>query len=195
MKNKQDLRITRTHKMIKEAFFKLMEKESFEKISVQAIADVAMVSRTTFYLHFLDKYDLLDKIENEVLDEIKGMVIGFALEDAIADISSKKPFTILLQMYEYIKENRQFFVLIMGENGDPSFFYKLYETIIHTVPQSINVDRLKIPQHYAVALLIGVHTSIINEWLKTGLKETPEEMITMITQVMRDVPKNIYRMD
>jgi hypothetical protein len=62
-----------------------------------------------------------------------------------------------------------------------------------TAPKFINVDKLKIPEHYAIAFTIGAQTSIINEWLKTGMKETPQEIVSMITQVMQDVPKNMFK--
>ena len=37
---------------------KLMETQSFEKISVSEICEVCGVSRKTFYYHFQDKYSL-----------------------------------------------------------------------------------------------------------------------------------------
>jgi len=189
-----DLRISRTHKMIKEALFELMDTMGFDKISVQNLTKKAMVSRTTFYLHYKDKYDLLDQIENEILDGFKNIITNLPLDEIVTKgLSNEKPFSLLLRIYEYVKENQQFFKLIMGKNGDPSFYYKLSETMKLTALKNINVDRLKIPEHYAVVFTFGVQTGIINEWLRTGMKETPQEIVSMITQVMHDVPKNIYR--
>lgn len=188
-----DLRISRTHKMIKEAFLELMDSIGFEKITVQALTKKAMISRTTFYLHYQDKYDLLDKIENEILDGIKNIALNLSMEDMIKNgISDGKPYLTLLNVYKYIKENKQFFRLIMSENGDLSFHYKLNETMKDVVYHNIGMHRLKIPIQYAIAFSIGFQTSIINEWIKTDMKETPEEIVKMITQVMHDVPKNIY---
>lgn len=61
-----DLRIKRTQKAIKEALFALIEEKGFEHISVKDITDRAMISRNTFYLHYSDKYDLLNKICDEL---------------------------------------------------------------------------------------------------------------------------------
>ena len=47
MDSNVDLRISRTHKMIKAAFFELMETIGFDKITVQDLTKKAMVSRTT----------------------------------------------------------------------------------------------------------------------------------------------------
>lgn len=65
-----DLRIKRTQKAIKEAFFILVEEKGFEHISVKDITDKAMISRNTFYLHYEDKYDLLNKICDELMRKL-----------------------------------------------------------------------------------------------------------------------------
>ncbi|MDR2932476.1 MAG: TetR/AcrR family transcriptional regulator, partial [Oscillospiraceae bacterium] len=56
---KQDLRVTRTHKALVSALFMLLKKQPFQKITVNELCEAAMVSRATFYLHFEDKYHLL----------------------------------------------------------------------------------------------------------------------------------------
>lgn len=62
-----DLRIQRTQKSIKQAFFDLIEEEGFDHISVKDITARAMISRNTFYLHYSDKFDLLNKICDEIV--------------------------------------------------------------------------------------------------------------------------------
>lgn len=54
-----DLRIKRTQKSIKNAFYELIEEKGFDHISVKDITERAMISRNTFYLHYNDKFDLL----------------------------------------------------------------------------------------------------------------------------------------
>ncbi|GJM68954.1 hypothetical protein HMSSN036_11700 [Paenibacillus macerans] len=56
-----DRRIAKTRQAIMEAFVMLMGEKSFEKITIQEIADRANVNRGTVYLHFTDKYALLDQ--------------------------------------------------------------------------------------------------------------------------------------
>ena len=58
----EDLRIKRTQRAIKDAFYSLVEEKGFEHITVKDITERAMISRNTFYLHYEDKYDLLNKI-------------------------------------------------------------------------------------------------------------------------------------
>lgn len=68
----QDIRITKTHMALSKTLMELLEKKSFQKITVNDICQQAMVSRSTFYLHFEDKYQLMRfclEIERQKLDE------------------------------------------------------------------------------------------------------------------------------
>lgn len=56
----RDPRIRRTRQLLQCALRALMEKKSFDEISVQDITEEATVNRATFYDHYTDKYALLD---------------------------------------------------------------------------------------------------------------------------------------
>ena len=55
-------KITKTQKKFEESLLKLMETKKFEAITVNDITELADVNRSTFYRHYLDKYELLEKI-------------------------------------------------------------------------------------------------------------------------------------
>lgn len=57
---KEDLRIKRTDKALSNAIFTLLERQSFIRLTINDICGEALVSRATFYAHFVDKYDLLE---------------------------------------------------------------------------------------------------------------------------------------
>lgn len=64
---KQDLRVIRTHALIKNALIDLLKTQEFEKISVQDIVEKAMVNRATFYKYYSGKSDLA----GAMIDELK----------------------------------------------------------------------------------------------------------------------------
>ena len=63
---KKDLRYIRTRKSIMDAFVKISDKKDFKDIIIKDITTEAMINRATFYYHFVDKYDLLEKVLSEV---------------------------------------------------------------------------------------------------------------------------------
>ena len=59
----------RTKHLFKDALLRLLETESFAYISVKDIVEKADFNRTTFYNHYIDKFDLLDDVTQDLLDE------------------------------------------------------------------------------------------------------------------------------
>lgn len=64
---KKDLRVMKTRKIIMDSFVKLSGVKEFKDITVKDITTEAMINRATFYYHFKDIYDLLEKVLVEVL--------------------------------------------------------------------------------------------------------------------------------
>ena len=62
----EDLRVTRTRKMLEEALIELTVEKGFAAVTVRDITERAMVNRSTFYRHYLDKFDLLEQYTNAV---------------------------------------------------------------------------------------------------------------------------------
>ena len=60
VEEKIDPRIKRTRSLLGQAFSEVLAQKGFHAVSVQDITEKAGVNRTTFYLHFPDKYALLD---------------------------------------------------------------------------------------------------------------------------------------
>jgi AcrR family transcriptional regulator len=79
---REDPRVTRTRKLLQDAFLTLLNEKGFHAITVQDVAARATVNRTTFYAHFLDKYDLLDQLLGEYFRQAIG-----------GRVSADSPFT------------------------------------------------------------------------------------------------------
>ena len=59
-------RQTATKQHIREALIQLLLEEKFETISVSKLCQRAGINRGTFYLHYLDKYDLIETLKEEI---------------------------------------------------------------------------------------------------------------------------------
>lgn len=64
-----DPRVIRTRKVLGEALTEVLSEKNFQSVSVQDITDKAGVNRTTFYLHFSDKFALLDYNINQMFKQ------------------------------------------------------------------------------------------------------------------------------
>lgn len=69
-----DLREKKTKRNIKNAFIELRAKKPLERISVKELAELAEISKATFYLHYRDIYDLSDCLQKEIIQNILNSV-------------------------------------------------------------------------------------------------------------------------
>lgn len=58
-----DRRVRKTQSAIKKAFIQLLKQKDLDHITIHDITEAADINRGTFYLHYEDKYDLLEKME------------------------------------------------------------------------------------------------------------------------------------
>ncbi|WP_349673305.1 hypothetical protein [Lacrimispora sp.] len=67
-----DLRIQKTLESIEQEFFNLREKMPFNKIRINDLCKNAKINKSTFYRYYMDVFDLSDKLENKIIDQVIG---------------------------------------------------------------------------------------------------------------------------
>ena len=181
-KKKTDLRFIRTEKMLKDAFIELMETVGFQKISIEELTKRAFISRKTFYLHYLDKFDMLDHIEDELVMGIDEII------RPIPEMIQKGGFVLgedstqqHLKIYLYIQEHARLVRLLFSEKGDPAFINKLEAEIKQNFQTGYLEGTWKIPDRYAVTHFAVINAGLIKEWVVDDMEETPEEMAEITT--------------
>ncbi|NPC93075.1 TetR family transcriptional regulator [Bacillus sp. WMMC1349] len=185
-KKKADRRIHRTKRLIRDALSVLMEEKSFEEITVKDITEKADINRGTFYLHYQDKYDLLEQSEDEVIKEIQtlGMEsIKFIESWKVSVIETPLPF--IVNVFEYFKKNAVFLKPILGPKGTGSFpikFKSVLSANLMRIRKTIKGDTL-VPEEYLISYIVGAHISVLQQWLESGMKETPEEMALNLSRM------------
>lgn len=102
MNTKNNQRFKETEVRMESAMLELMKTFEFDKITVSQICQKAQVNRSTFYAHFADIYDMLEKMEIELRKQLLQRYQGES--DNI--IFTEKSFSIFL---EHIKEHRYFY--------------------------------------------------------------------------------------
>ncbi|HPI99550.1 MAG TPA: TetR/AcrR family transcriptional regulator [Enterococcus sp.] len=68
-----DVRVQRTMKKITQALIVLLKEKNLGEITVKEIITKAKISRGTFYLHYQDKNDLIQKLKNNYFHQIKSI--------------------------------------------------------------------------------------------------------------------------
>lgn len=65
-----DLRVKKTERAIRNAFYQLVQTKPVEKITVKELSELAEINKTTFYAHYETIYDLVATLEQEITDMV-----------------------------------------------------------------------------------------------------------------------------
>lgn len=69
-----DLRVLKTNQNIQNRFMDLLEQTPFHNISVKMIIEKCQINRSTFYRNYEDKYDLLNRIVENILNDFESSI-------------------------------------------------------------------------------------------------------------------------
>ncbi len=179
--SQESQRVIETKERIRDAFFDLYAVKKIERISIKEITEKAQLNRGTFYVYYKDIYDLLEKTEDELIEELMDKIkhiVTMILRDENID-----PFLPPLEFYQRYSK---FLRVLLGANGDPNFVFKI-KTIIKKILRDL-FQKEKLPHfenmEYVVEYISSAQIGIISYWLVENNMELPvAELGNMIKQI------------
>lgn len=183
-----DRRTIRTKKMIRSALAELIDEKGFNNISVTDLTQRADINRGTFYLHYVDKYDLLEKIENEIIQEIEEETKHLDSVNMMSIDASNEPLPFMVKLFEYFRENSVIIKAILGPKGDPTFERKIKRFIEINLFEkqklkNFNIDEAVISEEYFIQYILSADLGVIQYWLEKNMKESPDEMALILARM------------
>lgn len=179
--SRPDLRVRRTRDALGAALIALIQEKPVNDITVQDVLDRAAVGRSTFYLHFRDKDDLLIS-QLEMFLEFMSTVLS-ARNDKSNRVAPVE------EMFAHIgNQNKLYRVLL--DSGHLKHFWDLAEGYFARGIEQRFVEsgRFKeLPSRELAArasALSGSLLSLLRWWLDRGEKETPKEMDVMFHRLV-----------
>jgi len=168
---KEDRRVQKTKKVIMDALLELLEKNDFNQLTINDIAEKANVNRGTIYFHYEDKYDLLNKCLEEKLSLLEEVCSPINMMASEAEL--KKYFT---SVYQFFDDNYRFFSVMLN-NGGTSQFHEKFKFLIlkemRRLPASkIGSNNQEFFTQFRVNALVGV----VEWWIKENHPLTVDEM-------------------
>ena len=177
-----DRRVRKTRRQLRECLITLLKEKKVQDITVRELTDMADLNRGTFYLHYKDVFDLLEKTEAELQEDLNQLVCK---HDAV-DLK-QRPSVIFNEIYSLVYDNADLIEILLGENGDLNFVNRLKQLIREKclkdwmeVFRSGNAAAFDAFFSFIVSGCIG----LVQYWLQTGLKETPEQMAKLTEHII-----------
>ncbi|MFD3445361.1 TetR/AcrR family transcriptional regulator [Microbacteriaceae bacterium 4G12] len=189
IKNSNDPRVRRTRQVIRDALISLIHEKGFDNITVQNIAEKATVNRATFYSHYHDKYDLLDKSIEEMLTTLTDILEPKTLNKSEFRLTLDTPHPIFLSLFSHIAENAFFYQVMLGDNGIPKFSFQMMKAVQTNLLLGLslsqpNEDKLSVPRDILISYVTGAHLGMIISWLKQNMPYTPHFMAMQLSRLI-----------
>lgn len=171
-----DIRSQRTKKQIGECFLALLNQKPASKITVTEICEKIPINRATFYKHYLDIPDLLEKQVEEILEKLQAIINAY---------DSQQTEKLLLETLRYMRSEGACYYALGSENGDPNLpmktFELLYQSEFPVLEKSIpdlTQQQKEMLYHYLSQGCGGV----LSYWIHNGMTQEPEEIADFIMQ-------------
>lgn len=178
--NQDSQRVMETKERIRDAFFDLYATKKIERISIKEITDRARLNRGTFYVYYKDIYDLLEKTEDEMIEEIV-----VKIRDILIMILRDGNIDSFLPPLEFYQRYSKFLHVLLGANGDPNFIYKIKTIMKKTLRELLQNE--DIPQvenlEYVIEYISSAQIGILSFWLENDMQLSVTELGNMIKQI------------
>lgn len=178
-----DRRIRKTRKQLKDCLISLLKTKRIQDITVRELTEMADLNRGTFYLHYKDVFDLLEQTETELLGKLNSVIQKHRAEELL-----DRPFNIFHEVYTLVYENASLVEILLGENGDLNFLNRMKQIIrdkcLHDWMEVFRAGNPAIFDAYFSFIVSGC-VGLVQYWLKTGMKETPQQLARLTEQVIR----------
>lgn len=132
-KQPTDPRVLRTRQLIKDAFIDLLQEMDIEKMSISRIAERATINRVTFYLHYRDIPDMLEKMADDMIEDFK-QAVGIEPEKPATE---EEDWSMMLRLLEHIAEHHKFYKVILGSRKAPIFSERLLNMLTELISARI----------------------------------------------------------
>jgi AcrR family transcriptional regulator len=185
-KVREDRRIQKTRKALNEALLVLMEKKKYEWITIQDILDRANVGRSTFYLHYRDKDELLlDGLTNtweEIIRTARTSASG-------SSVIYERIIAFSLPALKHAYGHKTLFKMLVGSNGWTIVRRRLEEVLIHAIKEaagpfckkrSISAESFEFFGYF----LASGFLSVLTWWLNGKNPMSPEKMNELFREMV-----------
>ena len=171
-----DRRAQKTRKALASALSELLTQKELHKITVQELCDKAELNRGTLYRHYLDVYDLYEKIEKET-------VVDLAL--LLLDAGEQPTAEFFKKIIEYISQNKSIFRMVFSPNTTGQLRTQL-SGMIKGIFQQKQIEKgvgslSENDLNYMCSYRAQGCLAIISDWVTGDFKESEDFIIKTIS--------------
>lgn len=162
---------------IKNAFLEMYAEKPIEKISVSGLTEKAGINRGTFYDHYLDIYDLRDRLENRFMEN------AVAIVQEVVDLFMTGDVEKMAAMYTpFYTENRQMLDVFLVKRPSDRMRRMIKGRAKESVCRHMGLEmsKLTVQQRYTMEYIAGGQYAMATMWFASGQDLTVDDFIDLI---------------
>lgn len=154
------------------------EHRPLGKITVREICEQADIHRSTFYAHYQDVYDLVERVEESMSRKLTESFFRKLEENAHAR-------DCFIELFSFIREHREFYAYYLSESRKSGVLQLAWNVIrdrydiLQVSPDQFGARSSKDMEYHGAFFIMGL-TAVVRMWLDKGCIEEPGELYDII---------------
>ena len=170
-----DRRTRRTRQLLRDAFLTLLKEKRYESISVQDIIERADVGRSTFYVHYESKEDLLVGRNGIFASNLAHQAVHTGHSD-----ETRSAFSMFV-WFQHIQGQADILKVVARDPAAELAMKTLRGIIREDIEKRVHVHGLKeedemVPPDLSIDFLTDTLMTLIRWWLKGDMRLSPKQM-------------------
>lgn len=175
-----DARVRNTRQKIRTSLIALLRQKPIHQVTVKEICELAEINRATFYGHYNNPKDLLEKTEIDFFMSCfdKALISSLPQEDAVEKMTNL--------IFGVMRDNRELCEVLFSDNGDRLFLHRLMEKFRPYLISQLEQRYPEVPAERLTHLYVfatGGSLSLLEDWIRNGMPE-PQPPVVKISAAL-----------
>ncbi|MBQ8513890.1 MAG: TetR family transcriptional regulator C-terminal domain-containing protein [Ruminococcus sp.] len=177
-------RVRRTRQFLEEGLLQLMQEKSIKNITVRELTERVAVNRSTFYLHYMDIFDMVDKMEEQLFEDF---YYELNAEENSGPLR-EEVYHFMEVALSFLERNRRTVLILCSQNGDHTFLKRMEQMTKERakvwIRSLMGKEACERQVELATAFFCSGCVSMVADWLISPEREDPREILKMMFQLV-----------
>lgn len=188
----QDRRVQRTRRLLRGALVELVKEKGYDAVTIQDITERANLGRTTFYLHYQSKEELLFDHHAQLADHFHISI--FNRDQLMGDA----PQPEMIAFLNLLANNRPMYLALRSAKESALLLRGIHDQIASNVHNSLKAifpdAEPQLPMDVLAAYIAGGHLSLIHWWMTTRTPYDAVQLAAMLHRFQRAAVRDAYQL-
>lgn len=181
--NRQDLRVIKTKRQLKQAFLQLIQEKSLEDITVTELCTQSGITRKTFYLHFENLPCYFQQFMEQLLIELEKSILSSTKERETAGHQLEPK---MIYLFQHVYDNKAFYHFIFNNKSQFTYYEMLFSRIKQLVRQAAQTyPNEKTLNDFEISYQASAILGMLMEWYYQDFFQSVDEMNELFIGALR----------